>query len=341
MKLKTCIVGLGPHGKRWVEVVRANDSLVLSGVADKDLNNLRDFSAEVVYAGDSLDDMLQKTRADILIIATNGPSHMSIALKAIAANVKYILIEKPMACSVSECRTIEEAADKLSVRVAISKVNRFDPVYNLIHSKIKSGEWGDVLSIYIQKPGIGLGCLGTHSFDLCNYLVDAAPDYVTGWVDSPVVRNPRGDQFVDPGGLVVMEYRKSNVRAIVSQLETGAGPQTTEIHFTGARVFHDPKNNVLDIKIRDQSVTPGPGRPPVYTDYTIAADINVKGNLIAQMKALLSNLISENPVLAGIEQGKSAIEVLSAAYLSQKYGNVPVKLPLQKQEELDLYLPVT
>src|SRR5690606_38665984 len=114
------------------------------------------------------------------------------------------------------------AARKKNVRLAVDEINRFDPVIQHRREKIGSGAWGKLKSIYIQKPGIGLGCLGTHSFDLINFLTGTDPLRVTGWVDDPAGKNPRGEHFRDPGGLVIIEY-KDGIKGIVSQIEEGAG----------------------------------------------------------------------------------------------------------------------
>ena len=60
--------------------------------------------------------------------------------------------------------------------------------------------------------------MATHSFDLANYIFDCFPLKVTGWVDKPVNINPRGSHFIDPGGLVVLDYGNDK-KAIISQVE--------------------------------------------------------------------------------------------------------------------------
>ena len=99
--------------------------------------------------------------------------------------------------------------------------------------------------MYLQRPGIGLGCLGVHSFDMANYLIGKSPQKITGWIDEPIGINPRGSQFVDPGGLVVIDYGEG-IRATVDQIEDGSGPAGTEIILNHARIRVDEKNNILD-----------------------------------------------------------------------------------------------
>lgn len=340
MILKTGIIGLGPHGRRWFDVALTNPNLEIIGLVDSNSEKLK-LIEEVFPKFTTIDELLKETSPDVVIVATHGPSHSEIAIKCIGAGVKYLLIEKPMACSVAECVAMETNAALYSARMAIGKINRHDPLYVFLKEKIKNREWGQLRSIYIQKPGIGLGCLGTHSFDLLTFLLDDFPSTVTGWLDDPIGVNPRGKQFVDPGGLVVLEFANTKVRAVVSQIEDGAGPPTMELHFTDARVFHDPKNNFIDVRIRDRSVKPGPGIPAAYKKMQIPDDLNIKGNMITQMRELLNNLISDQEIVAAPKYGRIAVEVLVAAYVSHNKGNTPVHLPLKTESEIQMYIPVT
>ncbi len=337
--MKTAIVGLGPHGKRLLKVVLENKILKLVGVVDLNRDVLGGLALDPELKFASIDSVLEM-KIDVLLIATNGPSHASLAIKAMEAGVRYVLVEKPMACSLFECNSILEKARLLNVRLAVNKINRFDEVYIFLKKKILGGEWGTLRSIYIQKPGIGLGCLGTHSFDLVNYLSNENPISISAWLDAPIMPNPRGVEFIDPGGLVILRYKGFN--AIVSQIEDGAGPNTIEIHLTGARIFYDPKNSILDVRLRDLTRKVGPGNPPAYFQYVPPESLNLKGDMIKQLSLVVSELIgADNPMICDGIHGRNAFEVLVASYLSHSRGNVPVSLPLTDPTEFELYLPVT
>jgi predicted dehydrogenase len=339
-KLRTGIIGLGPHGKRILEAAGQISELNIIALIDGKLDVLQDLSLANELLFTDLDLALSECNLEVLLIATNGPSHFTIACKAMDAGVRYVMVEKPMACSLSECMEMEALAKKKGVRLSVDKVNRHDPVFQMLRENIANSTWGQLRSIYIQKPGIGLGCLGTHSFDLCNFLVGSDAISVTGWVDEPVGRNPRGEQFVDPGGLVIIRY-PNNVRAIVEQIEDGAGPQTMEIHLTGAKIYHDPKNKILDIRVRDLSVKPGPGRPQVYSLFNLSDDLNVKGDMIFQIRSVIRELIGIEDMLTDAKFGRKAMEILVAAYSSNSNGNIPITMPLTNESDIEFYLQIT
>lgn len=337
--MEVAVVGLGPHGQRWLKVIGDIPQLNLVGIVDQKLEKINSVDSEVGKFT-SIEELFKTYTIKVLIIATNGPSHASIAIKAMNLGAKFILVEKPMACSISECDEMIRLATTLNVRLAVDKVNRHDPVYQFIKTKIDSKEWGELRSIYIQKPGIGLGCIGIHSFDSINYLIGESPKRVTGWLDKVIQVNPRGNEFSDPGGLVVLEYT-NGLRAVISQIEDGAGPQTMEINLTAARINHDPKSNVLNILVRDLSIKRSPGRQAVYENYKIPDDLNVTGNMLIQMRSVLEELIDSKPMLTDARFGKDAVEVLVAAYISHSNGNTPVDIPLLDKDTINLFLPIT
>lgn len=338
-KIDAAIVGLGPHGQRWLKVVGDVPQIRLVGLVDlrSDTLSTIDTKAEKF---NSIDELFKSHAVKLLIIATNGPSHASIAVKGMKLGAKFILVEKPMACSVAECEEMIRVSNALDVRLAVDKISRHDPVFQFVKAKIDSKEWGELRSIYIQRPGIGLGCIGIHSFDSLNYLMGESPKRITGWLDKVIQVNPRGKEFSDPGGLVVLEYA-NGLRAIVNQIEDGAGPQTMEINFTAARINHDPKNNILSILTRDLSVKRSPDKQAVYEQYKLPDTLSAKGNMLVQMKSVLEELIGSKPMLADARFGKDAVEVLVASYISHNSGNTPVDLPLTDTSALNLFLPIT
>jgi hypothetical protein len=72
--------------------------------------------------------------------------------------------------------------------------------------------------------------------------------------------NPRSKEFIDPGGLVVIQYQ-NGVKGIVSQIEDGSGTMSVEINLTGARVRINEKFDQLEVVTKDSSQVAKPGKP--------------------------------------------------------------------------------
>src|SRR5207244_1739383 len=159
-------------------------------------------------------------------------------------------------------------------------------------------------ALWMQRPGIGLGCNATHSFDAIRFITGRDATQVTGWVDPPIAKNPRGPEYVDPGGLVVMELGPQ-LRAVVAQVADGAGPTTLEIDLTAARVRLDEKSGEVEVIERDLSIKPGPGRPAVYRKAELPAGLNAKVDMQTVLAALLTNLLSGEPLECDAIHGRA------------------------------------
>ncbi len=337
--MKAAVIGIGPHGRRIVDVLGDLPGVELAAVVDHSPKALAAVELPADTARYTSDEQLW-SRGDVALVcvATNGPSHADLAEKAMDAGVRYLLVEKPMACSLAECDRILAKARTTAARVAVDHSRRYLPVYRWLRERIASGDWGKLRAIWIQRPDIGLGCNGTHSIDLVTFLADQPVRRVTGWIDEPIRKNPRGDQFKDPGGLVVMELER-NIRAVIAQIEDGAGPTAVEIDLTAARIRLCEKYGSIEVK--EAKLRPGGGRPTEFRDGQLPDGLTAKPDMPAMIRDCLRDLISDHPMAVDALHGRSAVEVLVAAYLSHERGNCPVELPLKLPEELERWLPVT
>ena len=339
--MKAAVIGAGPHGKRVIAALHEIPAVKLSAVVDKSEEALQTARVPAtVKKYRSAEDLWADGGAELVCITTNGPSHEPLAKAAIEAGSKHVLVEKPMGCSIAECRRMLAKARQLGVRLSVDQSRRHDPMYQWLREKIRSGDWGQPRCIWVQRPGIGLGCLATHSFDLATFLLGGAVRSVTAWVDKPIGKNPRGEEFVDPGGLVIMDMGP-DMRAVISQIEDGAGPMAVEIDLTAARIRIDESFGIAEIIERDLSVRPGPGRPPAYSRIELPEGISAKLSMPVMLKGVLTELIGDGPMLCDGVHGLAAIEVLVAAYVSNKSGHVPVSVPCESKENCELWLPIT
>lgn len=337
--MRAAVVGVGPHGQRIVKVLLGLENVELAAVVDQNEAALAAVELPTKVAKYRSLDEIRPDAVEMVCIATNGPSHAKLALTAMERGVRRLLIEKPMACSVAECDQIIEKADETGTRVVVDHVRRYSPAYRWLRDRISSGAWGQPRCIWMQRPGIGLGCNGTHSFDTVSFLTGQEVKQVTGWVDEPVAANPRGKHFVDPGGLAILDL--GSARAVVAQIEDGAGPTAVEIDLTAARVRVDEKYGQIEIVERDLSVKPGPGRPPAFQVTSPPDGLTGNTDMGVMVRGCVEDLISNNPVVSGVQSGRAAIEVLVACYLSHRRDHAPVPLPLTSPEDRNLWLPVT
>lgn len=319
--MRAGVIGLGQHGRRIASVV-TQAGLELVAAVDQRAEALT--APEVPPGAARLTDAAAAFALglDLVCINTHGPSHMALALQAMEAGVRRVMVEKPMGCSVAECDRMIATAQRTGTRLAVNQSRRHDPLYAWIAGRVREEAWGGLRGVWIQRPGIGLGCLGTHFFDLVRFLSGREVERVTAWVDPFLGPNPRGAQFVDPGGLVVLELA-GGVRATVAQMEDAAGPATVELHFTGGRVRVEEQLGRVEVTVRDRAA-----KSPTFIAGEVPAGLSAKPNLLSMSEALVRELAGEGPLACEAREGLASVEILAAAHLSHARGHTPMALPL-------------
>jgi predicted dehydrogenase len=284
--------------------------------------------------------MLAEALPEIVIVATNGPSHHGLVLSAIAAGARGILCEKPIACSVSEAEEMICAADAQGCALAINFGRRFVPAYRWLAERLRSGEWGQLRSVRSSYPGIGLGCVAVHIIDLWRFLGGEQLATVFGWVDPAGGTNPRGSEYCDPGGMIIATS-SVGTRYVHEQTEDGSGPGTLVLETTATHIEVSEYSSSVSILARDLSVKPGPGRPLRYEPVPLPSDSPLLLDLVRLSAETLRELVNELSLTCAAEHGLRSLEVVVATYLSHRAGHAPVTLPLADTESKATWLPIT
>jgi len=176
--LRIGVVGVGTMGSNHARVLAGLSGIQLVGVADPDRAQ-RDLVTRVLGcpAVSDLEGLLP-LGVDAITIAAPTHLHHDIALTCIARGI-HVLVEKPIASSVEEGRSIIDAAKKAGVTLVVGHVERFNPAVIAIKEAIR-GE--DILSIAITRVGpfpprmsnVGVVIdLAVHDIDLIRWFTDS------------------------------------------------------------------------------------------------------------------------------------------------------------------------
>jgi predicted dehydrogenase len=90
--------------------------------------------------------MLRELEFDALDICTTPDQHAPVALAAIEAG-KHVLVEKPFALTLADCRGLVAAADQAGVTLMVAQNQRFLPTHQAARSIIASGELGEIRAV--------------------------------------------------------------------------------------------------------------------------------------------------------------------------------------------------
>ena len=120
------VIGSGFQGRIHAENVAASTRADLIACIDVDGARAEALAADTgaAWASASVDDVWADPAIDAVVIATTTHTHHDLALQA-AAHGRHMLLEKPMAVSVDECREIEAGAEAAGVIVVLGYKFRF------------------------------------------------------------------------------------------------------------------------------------------------------------------------------------------------------------------------
>jgi myo-inositol 2-dehydrogenase/D-chiro-inositol 1-dehydrogenase len=148
-KLFFGLVGFGAWGKMHADCIAGCEDAELKAiVAPSDATRAeahRLYPHATVHAG--VEEMLAQGGLDIVDIVTPSHTHLEVAQAALLAGC-HVLLEKPMALSVKDCRTLVDLAEQKKRLLAIG------------HELRLSSQWGEV------KRRIDQGVIGTPRYVL-------------------------------------------------------------------------------------------------------------------------------------------------------------------------------
>ena len=228
--IKFALVGCGNIGRRHIAVLDVEPDAELVAICDQDIERAR--SASQLYGGipfyDDYEAMLEETKADIIDIATPHRLHAPMAIKA-AEKKFHVLVEKPMALSVRDCLSMNEAAYKNEIKLWVVKQNRFNVPVRLAKEAIETGRLGKVFLVkcdvlwnryegyYSESPWRGLkeeegGALFTQASHFVDLLVWWFGDIeqVSGFMET---QNHQIE--IEDSGIATMKFESGTMGSMV------------------------------------------------------------------------------------------------------------------------------
>lgn len=147
-KIKFAIVGCGSIGKRHVAVLDAEQDAELVAICDTDEARCKELSAlygNLKYFTD-YETMLNTIDADVINVVTPHALHKKMSIQALNKGFN-VLVEKPMALTLEDCKAMNEAADKAGKILWVVKQNRYNVPVKLAKDAIDKGMLGKIFMI--------------------------------------------------------------------------------------------------------------------------------------------------------------------------------------------------
>src|SRR6266511_546076 len=121
-----------------------------------------------------------------VIVATPARTHASLAAQALEAG-KHVLVEKPLALSTAEAVALTRQAEQAGRVLMVGHTFEYNPAVTKMRALLESGQLGDLWYLHSQRVNLGriqndinaLWSIGPHDVSIANYLIGAAPRWVS------------------------------------------------------------------------------------------------------------------------------------------------------------------
>ena len=175
------VVGLGFMGGRWAQCLAEHPGARLRVVSDvrEDLGRQLADRWGATYVADPLEAAADPALQGVAV-CTPEHLHVDVALAAIDAG-KMIMVEKPLAHTVSDAERIRDRAAELDTPLLAGHILRFEPRYASTARAVHEGEIGTVQAVRNERIGLVSDQVvlqgrttvplyyGVHEFDLARW----------------------------------------------------------------------------------------------------------------------------------------------------------------------------
>jgi predicted dehydrogenase len=207
-ELRLAVAGAGNVG-RWAHLpsLRAVPNVTLRAIFStngaRGKSYARRFGA--TYCCSDYEEILRDPEVDVVLILSRNQHHYRQALAALHAG-KHVFVEKPMALTEDECRSLARAVRETGGQLMVGFNRRFAPYY-VAQKRALDGRTGPAVldcrinspgisgSYWMADPSIGGAVLGEacHFVDLMYWLLESEPVCVSAYCLPTGVQDPVGE----------------------------------------------------------------------------------------------------------------------------------------------------
>ncbi len=325
--INTVVVGVGRMGRKHVEAVIKLKELELVGIYDINPEMLKttceQINLEQTCIFTDLDEMINKTRPQLAIIATTAPSHLDLINNLVKKGISHILCEKPMATSLEDCEEIIILCKSNGIHLGINHQGRFLPRAIIPKGIISSEEFGGLTSMIQIGGNIGIAMNAIHTFELFEYLTGEPISSVTAWFSNEKVPNPRGPKFQDVAGNIFALSKSGKRLFLEIGADQGHGLQTIYMGRYGQLTI-DEFSRECHLSVRQKDYQNEP-----TTRYACPSEtksfIMDKPDLVIATQKLLVELLKDGSYPDGYA-GLNAVATTVSAHLSNEENHREIKI---------------
>lgn len=350
--MKIGLVGCGAVARRGhLPALKNLDEVDVVAVADTNFAVAKRLAKKfkVAHCYKDFHLMLNDEDIDTIVITTPTTTHAMIAVESARAG-KNIVVEKPLAMSLSECYAIERAVKDNDVMLSIVQNYRYFPSLKLSKYKLSKGYFGKILTFYgvSQTEYPTSWTSGTWLYHKKGVLLDFTPHLADAllWLMNTSASSVYavGGDFTKSSGFInyanILVKLENDVSGFLeTSWLTNAFAFSIDIKGTGGLLKLDVNRNRYEELYGSQTPLDDAKH---FTRYMVKTFKDVlTGNIFDKaMKAYVDvyrdiiEAFKENKTPIPIDNGIKSLAVLEAAYLSIKEKRVVTLRQLLKDHEL-------
>lgn len=349
------LIGCGRIATNHIKAVK-NNNLNLIAVCDTipeqmqrllEIHDLQNDSSVKRYT--DYKQMIEENQIELIGIATESGIHAEIALYCIDHGI-HVIIEKPMAMSMSDADEIIRRSREKNVKVSACHQNRFNIAVQEMRNALEAGRFGKLShgSIHVrwnrdkiyykqatwrgtwEQDGGALMNQCIHGIDLLRWMMGDEIEEVYGATRQQFHHYLEAEDL----GMAVVKFKNGAVATIEGT--TNVYPQNLEetLYLFGengtVKLGGKSTNNIDVWDFADETDA------DLKNKGLEEATSNVYGNGHTSLYADVMEAIRTDRVpYVDAVAGRNALELVLAIYKSQKTG-IPVKLPLRDFASIDM-----
>ena len=351
--MKYALIGCGRIATNHVKAA-VNNKLEFVAVCDKNQENmdalLKKHGLEKDTSMKHYTDykkMVEENEIELISIATESGIHAEIAIYCINHGI-HVIIEKPMAMSMSDAEEIIRLSEEKHVKVSACHQNRFNVAVQEMRKALEAGRFGKLShgsihvrwnrneGYYTQAPWRGTWAQdgGTlmnqciHGIDLLRWMMGDEVEEVYG------VTSQRFHSYLEAEdiGMAVIKFKNGAVATVEGT--TNVYPKNLEetLYLFGehgtVKLGGTSTNNIDVWDFADENE--GDQKNKGLEEQTSNVYGNGHTSLFADM---IDAICQDRKPYVDATAGRNALEIVLAIYKSQKTG-MPIKLPLKDFQNL-------
>jgi len=179
------VVGLGHWGPNLVRALASVPDAHIAVLSDLEVDRAEKVARRVSprprIVQDSRD-LINDEEIDAVVVATPIRTHFSLVSAFLAAG-KHVFVEKPLARTVEECRTLIDLAAQHRRVLMVDHVFQYNAAVQQIKHYLEHGDLGRLLYVYSQRVNLGriqtdsnaLWSFAPHDVSIINYWLGQEP----------------------------------------------------------------------------------------------------------------------------------------------------------------------